>query len=277
MHVNILIGDVVDLLADMAPDTFDGVVTDPPYGLGVERWDDPGRVRSYKSRSPGGYGNKGRMRGYGRGGTPQDREAFRRRSNREFHAQVEAWSAQVLRVCKPGAHLLAFGASRTGHRLVSGIEDAGWEIRDTIVWEHDGGVPKSRTTELRPKHDVIVLARKPLSESTVPKNVARWGVGDLRTEGERHPTNLIALPRAPSAERLDAAHPHVKPIALCTWLARLVLPACGHGRLLVPFCGSGSEMIGAIAAGWTDVIGIERDPGHAKTSERRIREWATTG
>lgn len=277
MSISILNGDVVEALSSMPADTFDAVFSDPPYGLGVEHWDDPGRVRAYKARSPDGYGNKGRMRGYGRGGTPQDREAFRRRSNLEFHAQTRGWATPALRVCKPGAHLLAFGASRTGHRLTAGIEDAGWEIRDTIIWEHEGGVPKSRTTELRPKHDMIVLARKPLSESTVPKNVARWGVGDLRTEGERHPVNLIALQRASAAERSDAKHPHVKPLVLCTWLARLVLPASGRGRLLVPFCGSGSEMIGGLAAGWTDIAGIERDPSHVETCMRRTSTWVTTG
>lgn len=54
----------------------------------------------------------------------------------------ETW-AEVLRVCKPGAHLLAFGGSRTFHRLVCAVEDAGWEVRDVLMWLYGSGFPKS--------------------------------------------------------------------------------------------------------------------------------------
>jgi site-specific DNA-methyltransferase (adenine-specific) len=53
------------------------------------------------------------------------------------------WAVQALRVAKPGAHLLAFGGTRTFHRLACAIEDAGWEIRDTIMWVYGSGFPKS--------------------------------------------------------------------------------------------------------------------------------------
>jgi site-specific DNA-methyltransferase (adenine-specific) len=55
---------------------------------------------------------------------------------------VEFW-AEALRVAKPGAHLLAFGGTRTYHRLACGIEDAGWEIRDCVMWVYGSGFPKS--------------------------------------------------------------------------------------------------------------------------------------
>jgi len=55
---------------------------------------------------------------------------------------IPYWS-EALRVAKPGAHLLAFGGTRTYHRLVCAIEDAGWEIRDTIAWVYGSGFPKS--------------------------------------------------------------------------------------------------------------------------------------
>ncbi|HUX02668.1 MAG TPA: DNA methyltransferase, partial [Phycisphaerae bacterium] len=51
--------------------------------------------------------------------------------------------AEVLRVAKPGAMLLAFGGTRTYHRLVCAIEDAGWEIRDCMMWLYGSGFPKS--------------------------------------------------------------------------------------------------------------------------------------
>jgi site-specific DNA-methyltransferase (adenine-specific) len=54
-----------------------------------------------------------------------------------------AYWAEALRVCRPGAHLLAFGGTRTFHRLACAIEDAGWEIRDTLMWVYGSGFPKS--------------------------------------------------------------------------------------------------------------------------------------
>ena len=55
---------------------------------------------------------------------------------------VEFWT-EALRVAKPGAHLLAFGGARTYHRLTCAIEDAGWEIRDCVMWVYGSGFPKS--------------------------------------------------------------------------------------------------------------------------------------
>jgi hypothetical protein len=55
---------------------------------------------------------------------------------------VHFWQ-EALRVAKPGAHLLAFGGTRTFHRLACAIEDAGWEIRDTVMWVYGSGFPKS--------------------------------------------------------------------------------------------------------------------------------------
>jgi site-specific DNA-methyltransferase (adenine-specific) len=55
---------------------------------------------------------------------------------------VQFW-IEALRVAKPGAHLFAFGGTRTFHRLAAAIEDAGWEIRDTIMWVYGSGFPKS--------------------------------------------------------------------------------------------------------------------------------------
>ena len=58
----------------------------------------------------------------------------------------ETWRA-VLRVCKPGAMLLAFGGTRTYHRMACAIEDAGWEIRDCVQYAHDGSAAHSAFLE----------------------------------------------------------------------------------------------------------------------------------
>ena len=101
---------------------------------------------------------------------------------------VEFWTA-ALRVAKPGAHLLAFGGTRTFHRLAVAIEDAGWEIRDTVMWVYGSGFPKSHNgpwggTALKPAWEPIIMARKPLI-GTVAANVEAHGTGALNIDGCR--------------------------------------------------------------------------------------------
>lgn len=75
-------------------------------------------------------------------------------------------------------------------------------------------------------------------------------------------------------------HPTVKPLALCRYLATLLLPPArspsedgGSRKLFVPFAGSGSEMIGGLQAGWDEVTGVEIDPDYRKIAEARIKYW----
>jgi len=96
----------------------------------------------------------------------------------------------IMQACKPGAHLLAFGGTRTFHRLTCAIEDAGWEIRDCIMWTYGQGFPKSHNvgngfgTALKPAWEPIILARKPL-DGTVAANVQQYGTGALNINGCR--------------------------------------------------------------------------------------------
>lgn len=95
------------------------------------------------------------------------------------------WAAECLRVLKPGGHLLAFGGTRTWHRLALSIEDAGFEIRDSIAWMYGSGFPKHRAT-LKPAFEPIVMARKPYKGS-LTANEAIHGTGTLNIDGCRIP------------------------------------------------------------------------------------------
>jgi len=100
----------------------------------------------------------------------------------------EFWQ-EALRVAKPGAHLLAFGGTRTFHRLTVAIEDAGWEVRDCISWLYATGFPKSHNgpwggTALKPAWEPILMARKPL-EGTVEATHGKYGTGALNIDGCR--------------------------------------------------------------------------------------------
>lgn len=103
MTVRLLCGDCREVLATLPPESIDACVTDPPYEIGFMG----------KAWDSSGV-------------------AF----------QADTWRA-VLRVLKPGAHLVAFGGARTYHRMACAIEDAGFEIRDQIMWLYGEGFPKS--------------------------------------------------------------------------------------------------------------------------------------
>jgi hypothetical protein len=203
-------GDCLDVMRGLPDGCVDAVVTDPPYGLSF-------MAREWDQKVPG----------------------------------PEFWS-EALRVCKPGAHIVACGGTRTFHRLVCAIEDAGWEIRDRLAWLYGTGFPKSLDvskaidkaagaerevvgskvgtpgyslaesngshktygrglgntsdpereceitapateaaaqwagygTALKPAHEPIILARKPLA-GTVAANVLAHGTGALNVDGCR--------------------------------------------------------------------------------------------
>jgi len=101
--VQIILGDCRDIIATLPDNSVHSIVTDPPYELGF-------------------MGKKW--------------------DNSGIAYDVTLW-AECLRVLKPGGHLLSFGGTRTYHRMVCAIEDAGFEIRDCIVWLYSSGFPKS--------------------------------------------------------------------------------------------------------------------------------------
>jgi len=109
--------------------------------------------------------------------------------------QQELW-VKVYQSIKQGGHLLSFFGSRTYHRGVIPIEDAGFEIRDQLMWLYGSGFPKSHNigkkikeyegwgTALKPAHEPIVMARKPF-KGTVAENVLEHGTGGINIDGCR--------------------------------------------------------------------------------------------
>ncbi len=171
-------GDCIEVMKQWPDSTFDAVCTDPPYELNFmnKGWDAAGIAFS-----------------------------------------PELW-AQALRMLKPGAHLLAFGGTRTYHRMTCAIEDAGFEIRDSLHWFYGTGFPKSmnlgngRGTALKPAHEPIVLARRPI-EGTIAQNLEKYGTGALNIDvstvgGGRWPANVL-LDESAAAE-LDSQTPDLK-------------------------------------------------------------------
>jgi site-specific DNA-methyltransferase (adenine-specific) len=184
-------GDSRKVLPLLKPKQFTACVCDPPYHL--TQASRKGSPRNNDPKTPFGrtrLGSKGFMGKTWDGGDV----AFR----------PEFW-AEVLRVLKPGAMLLAFGGTRTFHRLTCAIEDAGFEIRDCLMWLYGNGFPKSLDiskamikgqkmelakrwdgweSSLKPAWEPIVLAMKPL-DSTFARNAQRHGVAGLNIDASR--------------------------------------------------------------------------------------------
>jgi site-specific DNA-methyltransferase (adenine-specific) len=150
MACKIVYGECVSKMKEMDDNSIDFVVTDPPYGFKFmnKKWD-------YQVPS------------------------------------VDCWK-EVLRIVKPGAWIAVFGGTRTYHRLVVNVEDAGFEIRDCINWIYGSGFPKSHNnfgfggygTALKPAHELILLAMKPL-DGTFAQNAEKWGVGGINIDASR--------------------------------------------------------------------------------------------
>jgi DNA modification methylase len=204
MTFKIIQGDNRETLKTLADNSIDAIVTDPPYGIDFlgKAWDaNTGALETYQ---------------------------------------------ECLRVLKPGGHILAFSAARTYHHLAITLEQAGFEIRDQIMWIYSSGFPKSQDvgrsiqrslgvkktkkinatqsrnkdglvapdingsgyedhyhivevtdpaaqawegwgTALKPAHEPIALARKPISEQNIAKNCQQWGTGAINIDAARVP------------------------------------------------------------------------------------------
>lgn len=146
--VRLYLGDCLDVLAEMKPESVDAICTDPPYGIGFmgKEWDVvKGDPRSWAEMGgPTGERHTGGTGSRAPGGAMIASEYdLSPRAMHGFSAWCESWAREALRVLKPGGHLLAFGGTRTYHRLTCGIEDAGFEIRDCLSWLYGSGFPKS--------------------------------------------------------------------------------------------------------------------------------------
>lgn len=232
-RVELHAGSCLDVLPTLAENSIDSCVCDPPYHLtsiikrfaktgGADR-KPPKKHHQYRRLSTGFMGKKWD------GGDV----AFR----------AETW-AEVLRVLKPGAYLIAFSGTRTYHRMVTAIEDAGFDIRDRVLdlvasdaavrrfvetlsiaqleaffrcieesrfggeldWIFGSGFPKSKDlgngigTALKPAHEPICLARKPLI-GTNAENIAEFGTGGLNIDVCRIEANAEDVAAAAVPER----------------------------------------------------------------------------
>ncbi|ENY6671486.1 site-specific DNA-methyltransferase, partial [Pseudomonas aeruginosa] len=260
------LGDCLLVLKTFPDNSFDSVVTDPPYGIRFmgKAWDGAdiearaARRAEMPSHAPDAGPNGGHRSVAAEAGkydlTPKGMLAFQ--------AFTLEWAADCLRVLKPGGHLLSFASPRTYHHMAVGIEMAGFEIRDQIMWVFGSGFPKSHNlsgeyegwgTALKPGHEPICMARKPLA-GTVARNVLAHGTGALNIDGCRIPsepmppnTGAGGLPRRREDEQRGpgaVSQPH----AGGRWPANLIHDGSPEVVALFPHTKSGVMKGGTIRA-----------------------------
>ena len=195
MSAQIFLGDCRDILAELDDSSIDSIVTDPPYEL------------AFMGKKWDGTGI-----------------AF----------DVKMWE-ECLRVLKPGGHLLAFGGSRTWHRLAVAIEDSGFELRDSIAWLYSQGFPKSKTV-LKPAFEPIVVARRPFKGSE-KANVSRHGTGALNIDATRvagepwKAHDATGLARTKFFSDGDTPIIHKEPHTAGRWPTNVALDECSAAEL----------------------------------------------
>jgi site-specific DNA-methyltransferase (adenine-specific) len=181
----LLNGDCIEEMQKLIDDgvQVDSVVTDPPYHLTsiVKRF-------GKEDSAPAQFGTDGAFKRASTGFMGKEWDGG------DIAFRPETWEL-ALKLLKPGGHLLAFSASRNYHRMAVAIEDAGFEIRDQIMWLYGSGFPKSLNvgngwgSALKPAHEPIVMARKKLSEKSIKDNVLKYGTGAINIDGCRVETD----------------------------------------------------------------------------------------
>ena len=219
-------GDAFDVLPDLPDESIHAVVTDPPYGLAFmgRDWDD-----------------------------------F---EPREYQEWCEEWAREVKRVLKPGGHLLAFSGNRTHHRLFTGVEDAGFEIRDTLTWHYGSGFPKasdvSKTIDKRADAEREVVDSYELTGQAKSLKGGNYGTNDAEDTAERHE---ITEPATDAARKWHGWKTGLKPATEFVVMARKPYDGATVDSVLEN--GTGALNIGECRVGLSD----DDDPNQTATRD----------
>ena len=239
----IIKGDCIEEMKNLDENSVDAIVTDPPYGLEFmgKDWDKFG-----KAQNIGGGTMTNRNTPYQRGektppsffqmskgkpklnnrwqqagkpsmekfdghndwhSKPRPRMINDLNSMEQFQKFTQDWAIECLRVLKPGGFLLSFGGTRTYHRLACGIEDAGFEIRDTIMWLYRSGFPKSlnigkQIDKMKGAKRKVIGMRNPHLDGGKRTNTspAQFGFGEIERKGINKMDNGMVEVTAPATK-----------------------------------------------------------------------------
>ena len=265
-NARLIFGDCMDAMRGMADNTFDSIVCDPPYGLNFMGKDFDNPKMMWQSQFL-----HGGLKNYPIG---VKRTGFADCDMVMFQNYMMPIFAEALRVSKPGAFLCAFGATRTYHRLVCAIEDAGWEILDCVFFCHSQGFPKgldiskSIDKKLGAKREVVGTATNGAGANLV--KIQNHGPGDTgigKWDGSGKVYDITA-PATEEAKKWEGFNTQIKPAVEPIVIARK--PVDGSVTENVMKWGTGAFNIDACRIPTTEPITIHSparktlyDSGHA--------------
>lgn len=299
-------GDCKEWMDGCAEQSIDMCLTDPPYFfLGMNEDWDAGKlnnsVKKWRSENQDREARHGNRflelaLGYEKGGA-----TYGAKKTIEFYHFMKDVSDRVYKVLKPGSFYFAFSQPRLVHRMMTAIEDAGFNIRELMIWYHPNGSP-SRAMSLerhvdgrygddRAQEDLkksmenrktpvpavlyepIVFAQKP-PEGSLIDNWKKWGVGlmDMNMDsGGILPSNVLYFNKPLGVKNKQSwnNHPTVKPLDLIEYLINTYSKP--NDKILDPFLGSGTTVVASINQKRYG-IGVEKNAEYVEISKRRVDE-----
>ncbi len=266
-----------DWLKEQPPHSFQGVLTDPPFGIVEFTSEEIAKLRIGRGgvwRIPPKIGGSERA--------PLPRFTTLSVAEREHvRTYFRDFGKALAPTLVPGSHVLIAGTPMLQYLVQDGMAQAGFEVRGAVMRLYrgfrGGDRPKLAEEEYpevcvtpRGNYEPWMLFRKAISERTVSENLRRWGTGALRRIRVDSPfPDAIHSGKTPTLEEDVGDHPTQKPQHLLRILARALLPL-GRGTLLEPFAGSGSTIAACEAIGYNSV-GVELDDHYFQKLERNIK------
>ena len=267
-------GDCLRWLGEQSNDSFEAVVTDPPYGM-LEYT--PTQMKKLRSGHGGVWRIPPSIGGHKRAPVPR----FTVLDDRDIAALYDffrEWGEALRPKLVPGAHVFIATSPLFSYVVSQAMVDAAFEKRGEIVrltqTLRGGDRPKNAEDEFP---DVTVMPRsawepwvifRKRCEGTVAQNLRKWRTGGLRRLESGPFLDVISSRPTRPDERKLAPHPSLKPQAFLRQIVRAALPL-GEGTVLDPFAGSGSTLAACEAMGYRGV-GVELDPAYVTLATSAI-------
>lgn len=287
-------GDCIEFLPQIPAESIHLFLSDIPYGIGLDDWDvlHNNTNSAYLGQSPAQKGKSGFKR---RGKPINGWNAADRQIVKEYQAWCFKWAEMVFPIMKRGGSLFVFGARRTIHRAIVSLEDAGFLLRDILIWKKPSAHHRSQRLEivlnrrgekelalkwrgwrlgnLAPIYEPIAWMFKPY-QRTITDNVIENEVGAMNIAASlingKSPTNILEFGFKKNQKRIHEAQ---KPIALMEYLIQLT--TIENQIVLDPFIGSGTTAI-ACQNLKRRFIGFELNPNHYSAAVHRLHHQPAT-
>jgi site-specific DNA-methyltransferase (adenine-specific) len=284
--------DSIEAMRDIPGNYADLILSDIPYGIGVDDWDvlHNNTNSAYLGASPAQLKAGAVFKKRGKpinGWSEADREI-----PKQYYEWCSKWAGEWLRVVKPGGSVIIFAGRRLSHRCIAALEDAGFSFKDMFAWMRQRAPHRAqrlsvvyerrrdeassekwegwRVGNLRPIFEPVLWFTKPYKiGTTIADNVLLYGVGAFNEEAflkyESSPDNVLQSNFAPGEAGL---HPTQKPVKLMQALIELTTQ---EGQIVLdPFCGSGSTLVAAKRTG-RKYVGVEISKEYVLVVEERLK------